>query len=951
MHSIPTGTITLLFTDIEGSTRLAVDHPERWQSAQDRHHAILNQVMNANDGFVFQVIGDAFCVAFDTPGNGLCAALAAQHVLQTEDWQGNPVKVRMGLHTGAAQWQEDHYHGYITLARVQRIMSVAYGGQILISNACAELLRADLPAQVSLRDMKEHRLAGLPGLERLWQVLDPDLPHDFPPLRSLNEIPNNLPSRLTSFIGREKEIVQVISKLEKFHLVTLTGSGGIGKTRLMLQVASEMLEKYPGGAWLVELAPVSDPGLVTQAVCKAVDVTPRGGISELDALTVYLHDKTILLVLDNCEHLIDTCAQLAETLLVTCPGLRILASSREALEVDGEISYRVPSLSLPGIKEGFEAIAQSESVKLFVERASAQAPGFELTERNAPVVAQICQRLDGIALAIELAAARVKMLTVDQIAARLDDSFRFLTGGSRTALPRQQTLRATIDWSYNLLTNEERTVLQRLSVFMGGWTLEAAEAVCEVRGLLDLQSRLVDKSLVVVDQEHGSDARYFLLETIRQYAREKLADTGEGEAIRLRHLEYYCSLAQQAEPKFFGFGQMEWLQRIENEFENITAALEWSLQGHVDTGQQLAGAAWRCWSHWGHLKEGLEWLQKLLAANPGEITNARAKVITGAGWISILLSYEDQGLKFMEESLAMFRLTGDLDGMAYPLAILGEYEIFRFNFDRARTLLEESLALYQQVGNRWGIRFILGLFGFLAQFQGELEKARQFHEESLVICREIGDQEGAGWELYNLADLEAEKEELDKAMDLYRQSLEIERRLENKVVEAWILRSMGIRLMQREDYEGCYSVLEEAIEIHRKTGDRSGISAAMRFQGWCARLQGDYARSKTYYLESLEWLKKVENENDKGAWLINAGKLLHVMGSPGDFIRLLESVEHSIPNLSKQLIRFSITEMEQFKEQALAALGEEAYRDALENGQSMSLDEAIMYAVKQLKNA
>jgi class 3 adenylate cyclase len=466
MVNLPTGTVTFLFTDIEGSTKLAQEHADRWEALRARHHAILQSAMDKHNGYVFQIIGDAFCVAFHTASEGLNAALEAQRKLQKEDWGETPIRVRMGLHTGSAELHGTDYRGYLTMAKVQRIISVAYGGQVLLSNTSADLLHNELPKEVTLRDMKEHRLKGLSDPERLWQIVAPDLQQDFPPSSSLSEIPNNLPLQLTTFIGRTKEIDQIKKRLEKNRLVTLTGSGGVGKTRLSIQVASELLSEFTNGVWLVELAPITDPALVTRTVCAALEVTPQGNMPALDVLIEYLKSKKILLVVDNCEHLIDACAQLCDSLLHSCSDLRIIASSREALGIDGESAYRVPSLSLPNPNGGLQVIEESEAVKLFMERGNAVLPDFEMTEIHAPVVAQICQRLDGIALAIELAASRVKILKVEQIAARLDDAFRLLTGGSRTALPRQQTLRGTIDWSYNLLTEEERTTLTRLSVFV-----------------------------------------------------------------------------------------------------------------------------------------------------------------------------------------------------------------------------------------------------------------------------------------------------------------------------------------------------------------------------------------------------------------------------------------------------------------------------------------------------
>jgi predicted ATPase/class 3 adenylate cyclase len=603
---LPTGTVTFLFTDIEGSTKLAQAHRETWEAVRQRHHAMLRSAIETNNGYVFQVIGDAFCAAFHTAAEALNAALEAQRRLQAEKGGEIPIKVRMGLNTGAAQAGSSAdgpggYTGYSTLARTQRVMSTAYGEQILVSNTSADLLLGELPAGVSLRDMKEHRLKGLLNPEHLWQAVTPDLAQDFPALQTLNSIPNNLPLQLTSFIGREKEIAEMKTLVEHNRLVTLTGSGGVGKTRHALQVGAELLDAFADGVWLAELAPVSNPELVVHAVASALGVREDSGRPVMDALQDYLEPKNILLLLDDCEHLLEACAQLADTLLHACPQLKILASSREALGIAGEVSFRVVSLSLPDPQHlpALETLTQYDSVRLFIERAVAVKSDFAVVNENAPAVAQVCARLDGIPLAIELAAARVKGLSVEQISKRLDDRFRLLTGGSRTALPRHQTLRAMIEWSYDLLTAAERVLLRRLAVFVGDCTLEAAEVVCSepvpsggpadtaaaaaepaIRSaeVMDLLLRLVDRSLVV-PEEQGGQARYRMLETIGQFAREKLSESKEETTQRARHLEFFLKFSEQAEPKLRSAESLVWLNQLGGEYENMRAALEWAREG------------------------------------------------------------------------------------------------------------------------------------------------------------------------------------------------------------------------------------------------------------------------------------------------------------------------------------------------------------------------------------
>jgi len=514
MPTIPTGTITFLFTDIEGSTRLWEQYPAQMQLALARHDALLRQAIEQNSGYVFKTVGDAFCAAFSTAKNALLATIHIQTALVAEPWpvEIRQIRVRMGLHTGVAEEREGDYFGQ-TLNRVARLQAVAYGGQILVSTVTRELVANLLPEGCYLLDLGEHRLKDLANPEQIFQLAIPGLPSEFPPLKTSNTYPNNLPPSTTSFIGREIEIAKIKALLITSRLVTLTGAGGIGKTRLSQTVAQELLTTFKDGIWLVELAPLADPALVVQAVAHALKLSEKPGQLLLTTLLERLKTNNILLLLDNCEHLIESCARLVTELLADCPNLKILTTSREGLNVRGERLYRVPSLGVPPAGNQtqplntIENLTRYEAVRLFIERAQAVNSQFQLTEKNSKTVAEICRRLDGIPLALELAAVRVKALSVEQIAKRLIDRFRLLTGGNRTDLPRQQTLRALIDWSYDLLDEKEQVLWQRLSIFAGGWTLEAAEKVCtgepiEEWEVLDLLTQLVEKSLVVTEGEN-----------------------------------------------------------------------------------------------------------------------------------------------------------------------------------------------------------------------------------------------------------------------------------------------------------------------------------------------------------------------------------------------------------------------------------------------------------------
>ena len=452
----PSGTVTFLFTDIEGSTKLAQEHPQEMPELLARHNAILTQAIQAHEGYVYEIAGDSFCAVFSSAIDAVHAALDAQQHLQNEVWSPAPIKVRMGIHTGTVKVNDKNgYTGYATLALAQRVMSAGHGGQVLLSGATRELVRDSLPEHAELVDLGERRLKDLLRPEHLYQLNALGLPSKFPPPNTLDVFPNNLPAHLTTFIGREKEIAEVKQELLEHRLVTLTGAGGTGKTRLSLQVAAELLDHFPHGIWFVELAALTDPELIPRAILSTIGISEQAGSRSIELLKEYLHEKNSLIILDNCEHLIEASARVTESLLNAAPDLKILASSREALGVKGELAYPVPSLSLPDLRNLpiAEQLSQYEAVRLFIDRAALLSPHFVVDRDNAPFIAQICHRLDGIPLAIELAAARVKVLTVEQISSRLDNRFRLLTGGARTALPRQQTLRALIDWSYDLLSS------------------------------------------------------------------------------------------------------------------------------------------------------------------------------------------------------------------------------------------------------------------------------------------------------------------------------------------------------------------------------------------------------------------------------------------------------------------------------------------------------------------
>jgi predicted ATPase/class 3 adenylate cyclase len=799
MGDLPTGTVTFLFTDIEGSTRLVQELRDLYVDVLADYRRLLRTAVEGNYGREVDSQGDACFIAFPRARDALAAAVAAQKAITAHPWpEKTALCVRMGLHTGEAWTAGTEYVG-IDVHRAARICAVGYGGQILLSQTTRNLIAERLPEGVTLRDLGKHRLKDLASPEHLFQVNVPSLPADFPPLRSLAALPNNLPPQFTNFIGRKREMSEVKQLLSMSHLVTLTGAGGAGKTRLALQVAADVLELYEDGVWLVELAALSDRALVPKAVALALSVREEPGRPLIATLTDFARPKALLLILDNCEHLLPDSANLVEALLRNCPHLRVLATSREALGIPGEVLWRVPSLGLPDPlhSESLEQLMRSDAVCLFLDRAALSQPGVAATSSNVDAIVQVCTRLDGIPLAIELAAARVQVLAVDQIAARLDDRFRLLVRGSRTGLARQQTLRATMDWSYELLTDSERAVLRQSSVFVGGWTLEAAEKVCagqqvQSADVLDLLAQLATKSLIIVDTE-GKEARYRQLETVRHYARDRLQESGEAASIRERHRDWYLALGECAAPELVGGRQAAWLDRLEIEHDNLRAALNWSVErGEAEAGLRLAGAIWRFWLMRGYLAEGRRWLETLLKMSSGVPAIVRANALWGAGDL-VVFGQGDYapGRLFYEESLALWREVGDKRGIAKLLNSLGVLAGNLGDQGTARARHEESLSIRREWGDQREIAVSLNNLGRVAYRQGDFATARPRFIESLAMWRDTGDEQSITVALINLGAVATHEGDNTSARTLLEEGLDIQQRLADKRQIAYLLEAFA----------------------------------------------------------------------------------------------------------------------------------------------------------------
>ncbi|HZP83849.1 MAG TPA: tetratricopeptide repeat protein, partial [Chthonomonadaceae bacterium] len=863
LSALPTGTVTFLFTDIEDSARLWEEHTAAMRLAWNHHDALLREAIETGGGVVFKTVGAAFCAVFATASEALSATLAAQRALAAQTWEGEvALRVRMALHTGSAHCRDNDYFGP-ALNRVARLLSLAHGGQVLLSEATQELARLSLPPEAGLQDMGYHRLKDLQQAEHVFQLCHPDLPADFPPLKSLNFLQTNLPVQTASFIGREQESAAIRSLLAKARLLTLVGSGGVGKSRLMLQVAADLVEDYADGVWLVELAPLADPALVPQAVAAVLKVHEEAGRPLLETLTETLRSKQMLLLLDNCEHLLDAAAHLSSALLQRCPRLQIVASSREGLGIAGEQTYRVPSLSLPPLKEATESadLAEAlryESVRLFADRAASVKPDVTFSDAQAATLVRLCHRLDGIPLAIELAAARIKALPLEPLAARLDDRFRLLTGGSRTALPRHQTLRALIDWSYDLLSAEEQQLLGRLSVFVSGWSLEAAEAVCAGDGLADWQildglTSLVDKSLVTYAEESGQ-ARYRLLETVRQYARDRLYESGSGAIYRDRHADWFLRLTEQAETQLQSKEQAQWLERLEREHDNVRAALEWSLSdpNRAETGLRLAGAIWRFWEMRGYLTEGRSHLAAALARTTAqEPTLMRAKALTGAGNLAWRQGDYTAARALHEESLAVQQALGNDRGVAAALSNLGLVAYEQGAYTDARHLFTQSLATLTALEDRRGMAAVLGNLGMVADRHGDYDEARRLYGESLAIKRALGDSHGVAGSLENLGLLADQQGAYEEARALLEEGLALRRELGDRWGVAATLSNLSIVAKRQGDHAAAQSLSAESLTLFREMGDNRGVAVSLLNLGTLAYGQGDLRQAQSAFEESL----------------------------------------------------------------------------------------------------
>jgi predicted ATPase/class 3 adenylate cyclase len=910
-RQLPSGTVTFLFTDIEGSTERWERYREPMKAAVRKHEEIIRAAVEAREGYVFKSMGDALCAAFYNVADAITAALDAQRALLKEDWSAvDGIKVRMAVHTGHTDERQGDYFGP-AVNRVARLLAIGHGGQVLVSGASTDLSQGELPPQAALRDLGAHRLKDLTHPEQVYQLTSPDLAAEFPPLRSLEALPNNLPLQITSFVGRDLELLTLSDALAKHRLLTLVGAGGVGKTRLALQAAAELLDRYEDGVWLVELAPIADPDLVPSAVASVFHVREVENRTVSEALLHTLKPRRALIIFDNCEHVVEAAARLIDQILRNCPHIRIIATTRQGLGIAGEAVHRVASLAVPEPQKEItaEEAMQHGAVALFVERAAAATDAFRLTDQNAPVVARLCQRLDGIALAIELAVPRLKALSVEQLENKLNERFRILTGGSRTALPRQQTMRALVDWSYELLTGDEKTLFRRVAVFGGSWAFDAANAICsderiEEWVVLDLLQSLVDKSMVVAKLS-GPEQRYRLLESTRQYAHELLEKSGELEPMQTRHAAWYLQLATKADALYSSMPTKAWIALLEPDNDNLRVALDWALgeKRDVELGAALAARLARYWATTIYEAEGRARVRAAVALSD-EINSKEtiAKLWVGLELLlGVTTSRWDELREVSQRALELNRELGNDEGVALSLLGVAETYLRQFKHDEAKTLLDEALSVAQKSENRRLIGQIKSAIARNLHFAGKTQESRAYYAEALGIARAHGDDRLRSIAVGNLAEIEFSQGDVNRALELGWESTEI---------------------IGANRYIAYNNVAAYLIALERYQEARTAARQALRL----AR-DGQLPGHAAIALQNLACV--VESKGDTKL----AARLLGYTGKAFE-------VHHFTVEITEQIIR------EGLRKKLSSALGSDELARLLKDGESLTEDQAVEEALK-----
>jgi predicted ATPase/class 3 adenylate cyclase len=874
----PTGTLTFLFTDVEGSTRLWDESPAPMQTALAQHDALLRGAIEASGGFVFKTVGDAFHAAFPTAAAALTAALSAQEKLLGADW-GNigSLRVRMALDTGVAEARDGDYFGPV-LNRLARIRDAAHGQQVLISRATAELLREQLGDDTELLDLGEHPLRGIKARERIYQVVHPRLPRQFPPLRSQESHTVRLPVYLNDFVGRDAILQQLEALVldEGARLVTLVGPAGTGKTRLAVEAASRLAERFGDGVFFVPMAGVRDAANVPGVIADTLGVPRAGAAPVAQAVVNFLRDRRPLLVMDNFEQVLDAAPQVSEILRATPAS--VMVTSRAPLGVYGERAFQVPPLTLPEGSARREDLAKNEAVSLFLARARAASAGFELTPGNADALAQICRRLDGLPLAIELAAARIRLLDPEALLQRLDQRLALLTGGARDMDERQRTLRAAIDWSYNLLNDDERVLFRRMAVLRGG-TLEAVEAICGdalSTTAIDLAGSLLDKSLLRHIDSGTSAGRLGMLETIREYAGERLRESDEGGDVEARHADYFAGLAEALGSQVRGSGQVPAIRALEEEQENLRAAFGWFEARSEGQGMmRMASSLWPFWEIHGDFSEGRRCLRAAVTAAeamPGSEA-ARGQLLLGCGRLAIGQGEDEEAAELLQDSLESAGRSGDagLGGRALTSLAIAQWRTG--DVQEATRLCERSRAALLDAGDGWGVAEAEHWLGHYVFDRGDYASAREYWDSSYAGFREAGDLWGYAQPLKDLGLLSFRSGDYEAARQLYEESLGILMQTREVRHIADIRGRLGELALFEGRFDEALAAFDEQLGLFRQLGDPTGVAESLNRSAEVSARQDDIERARSLYEESLAIAKGIKNRRLIAGMLHNLGNV------------------------------------------------------------------------------
>jgi predicted ATPase/class 3 adenylate cyclase len=960
--------VTFLFTDIEGSTRLWEAQPRAMSLALARHDALLHAAIESTGGTVFKTVGDAFCAAFLTPEAAIEAAVIGQKALTAEASEAaTPLKVRMAIHSGPAERRAGDYFGS-ALNRVARLLATAHGDQIVVSRAVRDLVDDNLPRGITLRDLGAHALKDLLDAERVYQVIASGLAADFPPLRTPQRFLQNVPQPATPLIGREQEIATAratfglpLSGNDKLRvnepaarLLTLTGPGGAGKTRLSLHLAAELGAEFTDGAAFVPLADVTNPILVPVAIAAALDIGDTSGESPRDLVFEHLRDRHLLLVLDNFEQVMPAVPLVAD-LLTGCPRLRVVVTSRERLSLRGEQELPLPPLALPMVlprlasddigadeaSAAIDEIRRAEAVRLFVSRAQSVKPGFEITAANATAVVEICSRLDGLPLAIELAAARARLLSPDALLARFDRRLDVLERGPRDLPARQQTMRDTIAWSYDLLDPAEQRVFTRLSVFAGGATLEAAEAVAgdpeSSNGMADLEliESLADKSLINLV---GDGPRIQILQTIRDFGQERLAESPERRDIGQRHAEFFLALAEESEELLVGHEQTRWLDLLEREQANLRSAIEWLRdEGQLEESLRLGGALWRFWWLRGDIDEGRYQLESLLAQTVRVAPAVRAKALNGAGVLAESRGDWETATRLHQESLEISRRTGDQRGVAWSLNNLGVVAVSQGDYVRAQALLEENLAVAEDAEDKASIAAALNDLGLIAHSHHDYDQATALWTRSLTLFRALGDESHVARALNNLGTVAMELGEHKRAEDLFSESLVLHRHVGDRQGTASTLNNLAEAASSLRDPQTAMGLFRESHSLALEGGNRLYAAIALENLAALTRLQGEEGVAQSRFREALLLYRSVGDKQGIASCLSGLATVAASQGRAEEAAALLGAAaqmcdvqdELALPGLADAV------------ESLRRTMGDQAFDAAWESGRAMPIEQVM----------